>query len=203
MDDGKAWYCLEAIEGRTTHAVLLLAVARMEVWRPFVTKRASDRRSRSGKAIPRKDRSYPRFGRYFFVRCDLTDSLFHEIRHAPFIRGFLCASGSDRPHQIPDRQIDWLRDPANLPEMPAGWEASFRKGQRVKISSEYPLWGNMSGVISTIDSRGAVKIDLDNRFGPSFPIVIEIGHLVEAAELAKPPRAINENRAGPILGPAA
>jgi transcription antitermination factor NusG len=203
MDDGKAWYCLEAIEGRTTHAVLLLAVARMEVWRPFVTKRAPDRRGRSKTPGPRKDRSYPRFGRYFFVRCDLTDSLFHEIRHAPFIRGFLCASGTDKPHMIPDAEIEWLRDPVNLRERPIGWEASFRKGQRVTICEDYPLWGGMSGIISAIDSRGAVKIDIDAKFGRAVPVVIEIGHVREAAALAKPPKAPNDNRSRPVFGPAA
>lgn len=186
------WYVLEGLDGEegVRRAVTWLAMSRMQVWRPFQTKRAPARRAgRSLDGKKRKDRAYPRFGRYFFIRCELTDSLFHEIRHAPNVRGFVCTKGTERPFPVPDEQIDWLRNPENLPERPPGWETVIHKGMRVTVAHEYPLWGGMTGLVTSIDKRGIVHVDLSNRYGSPVPIILEIGHVVEAAEQAKSPNA--------------
>lgn len=194
------WFTMEGIEGRTDIACQRLAMAMagidgFELWRPFDVKESASRRSRRNSdpriaAPPPKPRRIARFGRYFFVRLILTDSVFHELKNAPYVRGFVCAPGSREPYPVPEGQIQFLRD--NLPEKPpTGWEDQIYKGKRVTVA-EGPFKGR-SGLVKTFDKRGVLKVDLDNKFGSPVPIIIEVGHVLEAVGLMQSPKADPQN----------
>jgi transcription antitermination factor NusG len=96
--------------------------------------------------------------------------------------------GTRTPFPVPDREIEWLRH--NIPERPErGWEESFHKGQRVRITAG-PMEG-MVGAICSLDRRGLAKLDVENRFGPSVPCIVEIAHVEPVNAQAQPPAGLN------------
>lgn len=186
-----SWYVIETYEGQTSQVVLLLARSQFDVWRPFEIRRSADRRSQSGRkrtaSGPAKPpRRYARFGRYFFIRCDLSDAIYHEIKHTAGVHTWLSGAGGYSPLPIADQVIEFLKE--NLPERPPhGWQELIYKGQRVTIIPDYPLFGGRKGLVKSIDKRGILKVDLENQFGSPIPIIIEVGHVVEGLAQAKPP----------------
>lgn len=194
------WYVVEGIEGRTDICCQRLAMAMagldgFELYRPFDIKERASRRGQGGKGGAQKPPPKPlriaRFGRYFFLRCILSDSFYHEIRNAPHVRGFVCQPGSKKPFPVPDAQISFIKD--NHAEKPvSGWELHFYRGRRVTVS-EGPFKG-MTGLVQTIDKRGVLKVDLENKSGSPIPLVIEVGHVLEALELKQSPNASNDVR---------
>ena len=170
-----AWYVIEAQEAGGDKAQLSLAVAGLNIWRPFDVKR-DPMRGKDGR--PRRDIRTPRFGRYFFVRCAMTDALQDAIRHTTGVAEILCSCGTDDPYPIPEGQIEWLK--ANpVHDAPANPLPAVKDRVRVK---EGPF-ASHEGFVRAVDKRGVIRVELE-LFGRLVPIVIEAGH-VEITLLAK------------------
>ena len=76
------WYVVEAMDGAVNRAHVGLAVGGLNVWMPIDVKRMP--RARNGQK--RNDLKIPRFGRYFIVRCTMTDALQDAIKNTPGVR---------------------------------------------------------------------------------------------------------------------
>lgn len=168
------WFVVEAFEHSVAQARLNLAVAGLHVWAPVDVKRPANR-SRSG--IPRRDIRTPRFGRYLFVRCKLTDALRNAIDNTPAVAGLLVASKGEAPTPIPDHVIAWLLEPPQAQETPFGYVV----GDTVRII-DGPFAGH-GAKVEDVDKRGAVRVSVEI-FGRPTPLVLEVGH-VEMALPAK------------------
>lgn len=105
------------------------------------------------------------------------------------VRGWLRSAGSYEPIPVPERVMSYLRGEI-APKPSQGWEGAFQIGQRVTIVPEFPLWGNRSGIVTSIDRRGQLRVDLENQYGRPIPFVIEVGHTIEGLAQAKPPASI-------------
>lgn len=199
------WFIVETVEGRTSDVVLTLARAGFTAWRPFYELRSADRRSTASRKTVAKaahpPRRVPRFGRYFFLRCDLSPSIVHEVRHMAGVRDWLRSAGSYDPIPVPERVMAYLRGEIS-PKPANDWQDAIRVGQRVTIALEFPLWGGRSGIVRAIDRRGQLRVDID-QFGSPIPFVIEVGHIVEGLALAKPPASTVSQSARPVIELAA
>jgi len=193
------WYIIEGRSYRDVEAILLhLALSSAEVFWPVDYKERADRRSQAKRRkghipIPtgprRSATKTPRFGRYFFLRCAMTDSLYHVIADSRHVQTWVCFPATKDPYPVPDEQIAFLRN--HEPGKPkAGWEMGYYRGRRVTVAAG-PFEG-MSGIVTALDKRGILRVDLDNKFGRPVPIIVEIGHVVENAELSKTPRSTDE-----------
>lgn len=199
----KAWYCVEAVEGQDSKACLGLAVAGLTVWRPFDLRRAAGRqgagaalrqgRPRKADALPRADRSRPRFGRYFFVHAALSECIFQEIQHAPGVRGFVCATGSRFPVPIPPEQIEFLRSAPVPVQRSTTWRDWGVLGSQVEIT-QGPFHGR-TALIRGIDQKGIFELELI-LFGRFTRVIAEASHVSQAVQ-AKP-----DNSRKTVLNPA-
>ena len=167
------WYVIEARDGGGERAHLALALAGITVWRPIDVRRASNR-SRYGR--PRADIRVPRFGRYFFIHCRMTDGIFQAVLNLPGVMDILREAGGDMPAAIPDAMVAWLRQ-----ERAPSPSAQFAIGDRVRVT-EGPYTG-LQGKISRLDRGGVARVDL-LLFGRTVPVPFEAGCL-EITLLAK------------------
>lgn len=168
------WFVVEAFEHSVAQARLNLAVAGLHVWAPVDVKRQPNR-SRSG--APRRDLRIPRFGRYLFVRCKLTDALRNAIDNTPAVAGLLVAAKGEAPTPIPDHVIAWLREPPQAEETPFGYVV----GDTVRIIDG--PFATFEAKVEDVDKRGALRLSVEI-LGRSTPLVLEVGH-VEMALPAK------------------
>lgn len=177
-----AWYVVETHESGGDKAQLALAIAGASLWRPFDVRR-DPTRGKGGK--PRRDIRTPRFGRYFFIHVDMSDTLLDAVRNTTGVADVLCAHGSGTPIAVPDEQIEWLKthcdDGKACENMPV-----IKDHVRVK---EGPFAG-FEGPVMAVDKRGVLKVDI-LLFGRLSPIIVESGH-VDIVKLAKS-RAISTN----------
>jgi transcription antitermination factor NusG len=170
-----AWFVIEANENGGDKAQLALAVAGLTIWRPFDVKR-DPTRGRHGK--PRRDIRTARFGRYFFIRCAMTDDLAAAVRTTTGVASILCACGSNEPAAVPDEQIAWLREHRTAAAINA---ATFTKGDRVKFK-DGPFAG-LEALVRGVDKRGAMQVEVEI-FGAMTPTIAESG-AVELVQGAK------------------
>jgi len=186
----RRWYVVEAKEGALDRARLNLAVAGLTIWAPIDVKRQANR-SRDGS--PRRDIRTPRFGRYFFIQCEMTPSLCNAVDNAAGVAGLLRACGTDEPAAVPEAVMIWVRE-TRAPEARA---APFVVGDRVRVV-DGPFTGHEARV-TDLDKKGIVKVDIEI-FGRPTPIILEVGH-VEMVQPAKS-RAIEtfRHRAKPKHG---
>ena len=185
----RAWFTIESTDAGAAKAHLMFSVAGVEVWRPFDVRR-DPTRGKGGK--PRADIRTARFGRYFFIRCAMTDSLLEAIRRTTGVSSILCACGTDSPAVVPDGVIDWLRY-AEREERTRTIDGPV-KGDIVKVK-EGPF-ASFEGRVTDLDKRGVVEVEL-MIFGRLTPAIFEVGH-VEITKPAKS-RAISSkkpNRSG-------
>lgn len=169
------WYVVEAFEHSVSQARLNLAVAGLHVWAPVDVKRQPNR-SRSG--APRRDLRIPRFGRYLFVRCHLSDALRNAINNTPAVAGLLVASRDEMPTPIPDHVIDWLREP---PAVECELSQPYVVGDTVRLIAG--PFATFEAKVEDVDKRGAIRVAVEI-FGRATPIVVEVAH-VEMALPAK------------------
>ena len=173
--NSSAWFVIEANENGGDKAQLALAVAGLTIWRPFDVRR-DPTRGRNGK--PRRDVRTPRFGRYFFIRCVMTDDLAAATRATTGVASILCACGSNEPAAVPDEQIAWLREHRTAAAINA---ATFTKGDRVKFK-DGPFAG-LGALVRGVDKRGALQVEVEI-FGAMTPTIAESG-AVELVQGAK------------------
>lgn len=169
------WYVVEAYEHSVSQARLNLAVAGLHVWAPVDVKRPANR---SRSSTQRRDIRTPRFGRYLFVRCKLTDALLNAIDNTPAVVGMLVAAKGEAPQPIPDHVIAWLREP---PVTTSEREGEYVVGDKVRIIDG--PFASFEAKVEDVDKRGAIRVAVEI-FGRPTPIVIEAGH-VEMALPAK------------------
>lgn len=176
------WFIVEAYEKEIESAYLRLARAEYEVWAPIDRVRRPDRREKAKAQIGafknrrRRDARSFRFGRYFFVKCRLTPSVWHAITNTTSVLGIV----SKIP--VPEEQIQFQRE--NLP--------SFRKTEVVFSKKDHVVikdgpFATFPGIVTDVDNRGILRVDV-SIFGRSTPIVIEVGHVsmvVQAKSLTK------------------
>lgn len=192
MSDLLRWYVVEAREGAIREALLTLALhfstkcPAYEVWAPFDSRRSPDR-SRSGR--PRADVRTPRFGRFVFIRCAMTDSLARAIRECAGVIDMLRCAGTEKLSSIPDEHIEHLRaaGPRSATENP------YVAGDVVQLV-EGPFAG-LSAKVERVDKRGVVSIALE-LLGRPTPIVVEVGH-VKMVQPAKSRSILGVHRSAP------
>lgn len=182
-----AWYVVEAWEGKDADAYLRLAAAFVmvpgfKVWRPFDPKRVAKRHGGDQKKAKDYEVSkIPRFGRYMFVHCVLTDSLRHAIANTPSVRGFLCASLTDRPPTVSAEEIQYYHD--YIP--PKIENPEFKTGAKVQINDGHPFAG-LIGRILDVDKKGILKVDVKGTSGAVVRIIIEPGAVSFVSAQASP-----------------
>jgi transcription antitermination factor NusG len=176
-DYSAAWFVIEANENGGDKAQLALAVAGLTIWRPFDVHR-DPTRGRHGK--PRRDIRTARFGRYFFIRCAMTDDLAAAVRTTTGVADILGAKDTGKPLPVADAQIDWLK--AHRPEDSRATDHLPRLKDRIRIN-EGPFAG-FEGVVTAVDRKGVLKVEIEI-FGRPSPMIVESGH-VEIVFRAKP-----------------
>jgi transcription antitermination factor NusG len=201
VQNEKRWYVVEAFHGEDELAYLRLAAVfvntDLTVWRPVDVERCPDRRARSsGK--PRRDRRRPRFGRFIFLRANLSDSLYHAVKNATHVRGFLTYAGSFEPASLPDKLVEFYRQeiPRRM-KLPDG----LAIGATVRIN-DGPFIG-LRGPVEALVDTGVVTVSVQ-LFGRLTPLPIEVGHVsVEVTELAKPPSSRTSRKVAIKQAPSA
>jgi len=175
---GLAWYVVEANERQVDTAYLRLALAEAEAWAPIDRVRPADRRGKRAKK-PNTPPVYRaktyRFGRFFFVRVEMTASVWQAIEAQAGVRRVLSAC------PIPDEMIAFHRE--NAPAKRAELPPEFKKNAIVRIKAG-PFSG-FQGVIEDLDSRGVLVVGVEI-FGRTTPVCFEVAH-VELVELARSP----------------
>jgi transcription antitermination factor NusG len=178
----KRWYVVEAFEGKDCDVCLRLACAKFHVWRPVdeVRPTVRARSPRSGR-LTRPIRKVARFGRYVFLRVEMSESVQWAIGQTPGVRGFVCGAGEDAPAAIADELIAFLKE-HRLDRRTSKFE--FSRGDIVRMS-DGPFEG-LRGVVEDIDKRGVLRVELE-LFGRSTPIIIEVGHVELVEQGRRPP----------------
>jgi transcription antitermination factor NusG len=170
--DGKAWYVVEALEGKDCDVRLRLAAAGFEVWRPV--ERVRFKRRKKGESGEQAFRNVARFGRYIFLHVLMTDYVFGAVRYLPGVRDFVHLAGSDAPARVPDAVIHMLREPP-----PAAVKApDFLKKDLVRFVGG-PFEG-LCGVVVEIDSRGNPVVEMSICGAPTaFPVDAAYVEMIE------------------------
>jgi len=166
--DRLRWFVVEAFEHSVAQARLNLAVAGLHVWAPVDVKRQPNR---SRSTAPRRDLRIPRFGRYLFVRCRMTDALRNAIDNTPAVAGLLVASKEEAPSPIPDHVMDWLREPR---EAEGEVQQPYVPGDKVRVTDG--PFGGFEAKVEDVDKRGAIRVAYEI-FGRPTPVVLEVGHV--------------------------
>lgn len=194
------WFVIEAhaTDGSPQRAHRELAAAGFDVWMPFDLKRHPDRRAGSAKPRPpRADIRSPRFGRYFFLRCHMTDSILEAVVGTASVSDILRYGGTHEPAIIPDEYIAYLRHAKIDPVR----DADFVAGDIVRMK-EGPFRG-FDGKVLGLDKHGILKVEV-SLFGRPSVIPVEAGHV----EIVKPAksraiRAVKNRAANRASGAAA
>jgi transcription antitermination factor NusG len=110
------WYCVRTAFNQERDADTAVRLDGFEVFNPSIFAKAiPPRRGTDGVMRPGKpDRVEPLLKRYFFVRLNLSDPYWYQIKRLPGVDcvmsgADLDSGGSAHPIAIPDRAIEWLR----------------------------------------------------------------------------------------------
>lgn len=149
-----SWYVVECYPGKDFDVCGKLAHVGYDVWRPI---RKVTTTLRDGGLRGRRCRSVPRFGRYLFLRVELTASMRFTISTETGVRGFLKRAGDDEPAIVPDEWMDFLMFGKPIVDRRG---LAFESGMRVRVNAG-PLAGR-EGVVKSVDDGRVVKIGLDS-----------------------------------------
>lgn len=172
----QSWYVVETSDGGGNKAHLALAVAGLKCWRPVDVKQSASRKPGKVRRYSRR----PRFGRYFFIRCAMSDELLAAIRQMTGVADVLCSRVTFRPIPIADEHIAWLKDaknfapPSDLPPLKS----------RVRIK-EGPF-ENFEAIVRAVDKSGTVRVEVEI-FGRPVPLILQAGHVVVIGPQSAPP----------------
>ena len=172
------WYVVEAMDGAANRAHMALAVAGLHVWMPIDVKRMP--RARTGQK--RHDLKIPRFGRYFFIRCVMTDALQDAIKSSQSVRDLLKTCGTNHPAAVSQAHIDWLRDHKVADDKTAA-AAPYVTNDLVRIVGEGNPFAGFEGLVTSVDKHGVLCVEI-NLFGGLTPSIFEARH-VEMVQPAK------------------
>jgi transcription antitermination factor NusG len=173
----RAWYVIECREGKDAHVRLKLAAAGFDVWRPVREIAVTRRWKGVRKAKRQMEKRYvSRFGRYLFLRVEMSDSVRAAILEVNGVHQWLCMAGANSPASVPPELIEFYE--ANVAQ-PIDCGHAYKNGDRVSILAE-PFAGFV-GMIVSIDRRGIIAVEI-SVFGRPTPLILEVGH-VEPVEL--------------------
>jgi transcriptional antiterminator NusG len=166
------WYVVECFEGKDREVYGRLAALGFEVWRPVLKVRSASRwEGRPLEAKQRRSRYVAIFGRYLFIRVDMSDSVYSAIKEQPGVDAWLCFAGSDEPATVPDALILHYRE---MKLDRAEVSTVFAKGDVVRALTG--PFATFQGVVSRVDSRGVLCVEM-NIFGRPTPIIFPVGHV--------------------------
>jgi transcription antitermination factor NusG len=176
------WYVVECFEGKDREVYGRLAALGFEVWRPVFKARLSSRwAGRPLEARKRTARYQALFGRYLFIRVEMSDSVYGAIKEQPGVDAWLCFAGSNEPATIPDELITHYRQmKLDRPNV----TITFTKGDVVR-ALQGPF-ATFQGVVSRVDSRGVLCVEM-SIFGRPTPIIFPVGHVELVEQGRRPP----------------
>lgn len=189
---GESWYVIEAFEGRDEDVALRLCAAGFKAWRPIDEVRTSvrDRATRSRRP-QRRVVKRARFGRYLFLRADLSDFVMAAVRGVRGVRDFVLAAGSESPAVVQDELIEFYRSFRPDRDRNKANAAIIKKADVVKIlAGPFEGW---EGRVEDIDKRGVARV-LTNIFGRPTPLIIEVGHVELSGAGRRPPTTSSSKR---------
>lgn len=178
----KCWYVIECYDGKDKEAYARLAVLGYEVWRPTIVVRSM--RRWVGKPALNGARitvSAPIFGRYLFVRVEMSDSVRSSVKEQRGVRSWLCLAGSNDPAIIPDELIEHYRQ---FPHKRVDMKVGLDVGDTVRVL--HGPFTDFVGKIARVDSRGVVCAEL-SIFGRPTPAIFPVGHVALVEHGRRPP----------------
>jgi transcriptional antiterminator NusG len=149
------WYVLEADARQDRQAVRSVAAEGYVAYQPIVIK---------NQVVRHRLRQIERamFGKYFFVKCQLTDESYQRIRLARGVRRFLDL-GDGRPRSVPN----WAMDIVRLKEAEFGTPVGqsrfvyhFSPGDKVRIKNG-PFQWFYAQLESAVDEHGRLTALID------------------------------------------
>lgn len=148
------WYILEVREGKNFSVCCRLAAAGFEVFRP-VDKVTVTRRVRVSGVLKQQKvtKNVPRFGRFLFLRTQMSVWVRSAVEQSPDVIGFIHAAGTDELAVMPDALMVFYQADRTTRPAEAG---KFGVGDRVRIALG-PATGVL-GVIRFCERRDA-RID--------------------------------------------
>jgi transcription antitermination factor NusG len=177
-----AWHVIECFDGKDREVYGRLAALGFEVWRPVLKVRSTSRwEGKPLGATQRRSRYVAIFGRYLFIRVEMTDSIYSAIKEQPGVDAWLCFAGSDEPATVPDALILHYRQ---LRLDRADVSIVFTKGDVVR-ALQGPF-ATFQGVVSRVDSRGVLCVEM-SIFGRPTPIIFPVGHVELVEQGRRPP----------------
>ncbi|MBV1706516.1 MAG: transcription termination/antitermination protein NusG [Hyphomicrobiales bacterium] len=125
---------------------------------------------RRGRKINSERKFFPG---YVLVRCDLTDDVYHLIKNAPKVTGFL---GTDKkPMPIPDFEADRIKGHVKERVDHPTQAIHFEVGETVRVADG--PFASFNGVVEEVDeSRSRVKVAV-SIFGRATPVDLEYGQV--------------------------
>ena len=189
------WYVIEAYEGRDFDVCLALARAGFEVWRPVVLKRITARASESGKIVSRRTIKTARFGRYLFLRCEMSLAICSAIESGAGVRGILRGGGEEMPTPVAEQDMRYLRQYAA-----AGETAFFADIEVIEIArgdkvalKDGPFAGHLA-LVKAVDKMGVAHLEVE-LFGRPTPMICEVGRVALREQGRRPPNQATLKRA--------
>src|SRR5487761_2128213 len=125
---------------------------------------------RRGRKINSERKFFPG---YVLVRCDLTDDVYHLIKNAPKVTGFL---GSDKkPMPIPDIEAERIKGHVKERVEHPTQAIHFEVGETVRVADG--PFASFNGVVEEVDEgRSRVKVAV-SIFGRPTPVELEFGQV--------------------------
>jgi transcriptional antiterminator NusG len=177
-----AWHVIECFEGKDREVYGRLAALGFEVWRPVLKVRSAARwDGKPLEANKRKSRYVPIFGRYLFIRIEMTDSVFGAIKEQPGVDAWLCFAGSNEPAIVPDELIAHYRQ-LKIERVVA--TTIYKNGDSVR-ALQGPFT-NLQGIVKRVDTKGVVCVEI-GIFGRPTPIIFPVGHVELVEHGRRPP----------------
>jgi transcription antitermination factor NusG len=177
-----AWHVIECFDGKDKEVYGRLAALGFEVWRPVLKIRSTSRwEGKPLGATQRRPRYVAIFGRYLFIRVEMSDSVYSAIKEQPGVDAWLCFAGSDEPATVPDALISHYRQ-MKLDRAEAS--TVFSKGDVVRALTG--PFATFQGVVSRLDSRGVLCVEM-SIFGRPTPIIFPVGHVELVEQGRRPP----------------
>ncbi len=126
-----------------------------------------------GKRVKVKKKLFPG---YILIKADMSDQLFHLIKKAPKVLGFLGMQGTaSRPCPISQVEVDRITNQVNQDAVEQRSEMEFNVGEHVRVSDG--PFVTFSGYIDEVDSeRNRLKVSV-SIFGRETPVSLDFSQV--------------------------
>jgi transcription antitermination factor NusG len=178
----ECWHVIECYEGKDKEAYGRLAALGFNVWRPTIVVRSTRRWVGKPALNGARITVYaPLFGRYLFLRVEMSDSVRSAVKEQRGVRSWLCYAGSNDPAVVPNELIEHYRQ---FPHERVDMKVAMAIGDTVR-ALHGPFAGH-EGKISRVDLRGVVCAELCI-FGRPTPVIFPVGHVALVEQGRRPP----------------